>query len=124
MALETPIERISVQIFNVLEENYQVRQLSMLVAGSLSLLNPPITVELCETGLPKIVRNYRMSNAKLSKALNFTPSITVLESIQNMLQKLPLERIDEFSHPRYYNIKWMTLLEDVHAEQRQYATIY
>lgn len=124
IALETPLDRIRGEIFNVLEENYQVRQLSMLVAGSLSLLEPPITVQLCETGVPKIVRNYRMSNAKLTKALNFTPSITVLESIQNMLQRLPLEQIDEFSHPRYYNIKWMTLLESVHAEQRPFASIY
>lgn len=124
MALEAPLDLIKAQVFNVLEENYQVRQLAMLVAGSLSLLTPPIHVQLCEAGLPKIVRNYRMSNAKLTKTLGFTPSRTVLESIQDMLQRLPLEKIDEFGDPKYYNIKWMTLLENIHADQREFASIY
>ena len=124
MALEVPTDVIKGQVFNVLEENYQVRQLAMLVAGSLSLLTPPIQVQLVEAPLPKIVRNYRMSNAKLSRALNFTPSRTVLESIQDMLQRLPLEKIDEFGDPKYYNIRWMSLLETIHTDQRDYTSIY
>jgi len=124
MALETPLDKIRGQIFNVLEENYQIRQLAMLVAGSLSLIDPPIRVDLEEAPLPKLVRNYRMSNAKLSTTLGFTPSRTVLESITNMLQKLPLDRIDDYGDPRYYNIRWMTLLEELHLEQRLYASIY
>ena len=124
MALSAPLEKIGGQIFNVLEENYQIRQLAMLVAGSLSLIDPPIRVDLREAPLPKLVRNYRMSNAKLSNVLGFTPSRTVLESITDMLQKLPLDRIDEYGDPRYYNIRWMTLLEEMHAEQRRFASIY
>jgi nucleoside-diphosphate-sugar epimerase len=123
-ALEAPLERLRGQIFNVLEENYQIRQLAMLVAGSLSLLDPPIRVDLEETPAPKLVRNYRMSNAKLSRELGFTPSRTVLESIATMLEKLPLERVDDFGDPRYYNIRWMTLLEEFHLEQRRFASIY
>jgi nucleoside-diphosphate-sugar epimerase len=124
MALAAPLEKIRGQIFNVLEENYQIRQLAMLVAGSLSLVDPPIRVDLREAPLPKLVRNYRMSNAKLSNVLGFTPSLTVLESITNMLKKLPLDRIDDYGDPRYYNIRWMTLLEEMHAEQRSFASIY
>ncbi len=124
MALEVPTDTIKGQVFNVLEENYQIRQLAMLVAGSLSLLTPPNHVQLIEAPLPKIVRNYRMSNAKLSKVLNFTPSRTVLESIQDMLQRLPLEKIDEFGDPRYYNIRWMSLLETIHMDQRDFTSIY
>jgi len=120
MALEAPLDRIRGRIFNVLEENYQIRQLAMLVAGSFAIKNAPI--ELVETPLPKLVRNYRMSNAKLSKALDFTPSVTVLESIQNMIDKLP--GAEELAHPQYYNIRWMTLLESVHTSQREYASIY
>jgi nucleoside-diphosphate-sugar epimerase len=123
-ALAAPLELIRGQIFNVLEENYQIRQLAMLVAGSLSLVEPPIRVDLQEAPLPKLVRNYRMSNAKLSTVLGFTPSRTVLESITDMLAKLPLDRIDDYGDPRYYNIRWMTLLEEFHLEQRAYASIY
>ena len=124
MALEAPIECIRGEIFNVLEENYQIRQLAMLVAGSLGLVEPPIRVELKEETLPALVRNYRMSNAKLSTRLGFTPSRTVLESIENMLSRLPLDRVDDYGDPRYYNIRWMTLLEELHADQRAFASIY
>lgn len=124
MCLEAPIEIVGGEVFNVLEENYQIRQLAMLVAGSLSLLPKPIQVELVEAPLPTLVRNYRMSNAKLSQAVGFTPSVTVLLSIENMLKKLPLDRVDELTHPKNYNIRWMTLLEEVHQNQREFATIY
>jgi nucleoside-diphosphate-sugar epimerase len=124
MCLEAPIEAVGGELFNVLEENYQIRQLAMLVAGSLSLLPQPIRVELVETPLPTLVRNYRMSNAKLSRAVGFTPSVTVLQSIEVMLKRLPLDRIDELTHPRHYNIRWMTLLEEIHAQQREFASIY
>jgi nucleoside-diphosphate-sugar epimerase len=124
MALAAPLDALRGQIFNVLEENYQIRQLAMLVAGSLSLLSPPIRVDLEEAPLPALVRNYRMSNAKLSTALGFTPSRTVLESIEAMLTKLPLDRIETFGDPRHYNVRWMSLLEEFHAEQRAYPAIY
>jgi nucleoside-diphosphate-sugar epimerase len=124
MALAAPLDALRGQIFNVLEENYQIRQLAMLVAGSLSLLSPPIRVDLEEAPLPSLVRNYRMSNAKLSNALGFTPSRTVLESIDAMLARLPLDKVESFGDPRHYNVRWMSLLEEFHAEQRAYAAIY
>jgi len=124
MALGAPLGKLRGQIFNVLEENYQIRELAMLVAGSLSLIDPPIRVDLEEAPLPKLVRNYRMSNAKLSNELGFTPSRTVLQSVTEMLHKLPLDKIDDYGDPRYYNIRWMTLLEEFHLEQRPYASIY
>ena len=123
-ALTAPLDTIRGQIFNVLEENYQIRQLAMLVAGSLALLPQCIRVDLQEAPLPELVRNYRMSNAKLTKALGFTPSITVLESIENMLKALPLDKVEEYGHPKYYNIRWMSLLEAIHVSQRDFSSIY
>jgi nucleoside-diphosphate-sugar epimerase len=123
-ALAAPLDRVRGQIFNVLEENYQIRQLAMLVTGSLSILKPDWRVEIVEAPPPAIVRNYRMSNAKLSKALDFTPSVTVLQSIEDMLHKLPLDHPQEFGNPRYYNVAWMSLLEEIHAEQAGFDSIY
>ena len=120
--LTAPRERVHAQIFNVMQENYQIRQLAMLVAGSLSLIGRP--VELVDAPLPSFVRDYRMSNLKLTQALDFTPSITVLESIDDMLKRLPLDRYQEFGHPRYYKIAWMTTLEGVLETQRTYESIY
>ena len=120
LALDAPVEMVRGQIFNVLEENYQIRQLAMLVAGSLGLVDPPLRVELVQAPLPDLVRNYRMSNAKLSSVLGYTPSRTVLESVEGLLTRLPLDRTDDYGDPRYYNIRWMTLLEQIHGEQRAF----
>jgi nucleoside-diphosphate-sugar epimerase len=124
MALTAPLDSVRGAIFNVLEENYQIRQLAMLVTGSLAILKPDWRVEIVEAPPPAVVRNYRMSNAKLSKAFDFTPSVTVLESIEDMLRRLPIDQPQEFGNPRYYNIAWMTLLEEVHAEQREFGSIF
>jgi hypothetical protein len=94
----------------------------MLVAGSLSLKGRHVTLD--EAPLPKLVRDYRMSNLKLTQRLGFTPGVTVLESIDVMLQKLPLDDIAWLAHPRWYNIAWMTALEEVHGAQRRFESIY
>jgi nucleoside-diphosphate-sugar epimerase len=120
--LAAPLDAVGGEIFNVMEENYQVRQLAMLVAGSLSLRGRAVTLE--EAPLPKLVRDYRMSNQKLTQRLGFTPAVTVLESIDVMLEKLPLDDVAWLANPRWYNIAWMSVLEEVHAAQRAYDEIY
>ena len=122
IAIDAPRELVHAEIFNVMQENYQVRQLAMLVAGSLSLVGRP--VELVEAPLPELVRDYRCSNLKLTQTLGFTPAITVLESIDDMLKRLPIDQAMTFSHPRHYNIQWMTLLEETHSVQRPFESIY
>jgi nucleoside-diphosphate-sugar epimerase len=122
LCLHAPLDSVGGEIFNVMQENYQVRQLAMLVAGSLSLHGRQVTLE--EAPLPKLVRDYRMSNLKMTQLLGFTPAVTVLESIDTMLQRLPLDDVGWLANPRWYNIAWMTVLEEVHASQREFATIY
>ena len=120
--LAAPLDVVRGQIFNVMQENYQVRQLAMLVAGSLLLLGRTIRLE--DAPLPKIVRDYRMSNLKMTQRLGFTPAVTVLESIDDMLGKLAIDDIAWLTHPRHTNIAWMTMLEETHAIQRGFASIY
>ena len=122
VVLDAPVDRVAGEIFNVMQENYQVRQLAMLVAGSLLLLGR--TVRLEDAPLPAIVRDYRMSNLKMTQRLGFTPAVTVLESIDDMLKRLPLDDVAWLTHPRHNNIAWMTMLEETHELQRSYATIY
>jgi nucleoside-diphosphate-sugar epimerase len=120
--LTAPADAVAGEIFNVMQENYQVRQLAMLVAGSLSLRDRHVKLE--EAPLPKLVRDYRTSNLKLTQRLGFTPAVTVLESIDVMLAKLPLDDPGWLANPRWYNIAWMSVLEEVHASQREFASIY
>jgi len=120
--LDAPLDVVGGEIFNLMQENYQVRQLAMLVAGSLLLLGR--TVKLEDAPLPNVVRDYRMTNLKMTQRTGFTPAVTVLESIDNMLNTLPLDDVAYLTDPRHNNIAWMTMLEETHAAQRPFASIY
>ena len=122
VCLKASLADVGGELFNVMQENYQVRQLAMLVAGSLSLHGRHVTLE--EAPLPKLVRDYRMSNLKMTQRLGFTPGVTVLESIDTMLAKLPLGDIGWLTNPRWYNIAWMSVLEEIHGAQRAFDSIY
>jgi nucleoside-diphosphate-sugar epimerase len=122
VCLAASLDTVRGEIYNVMQENYQVRQLAMLVAGSLSLRGRTVVLE--EAPLPKLVRDYRMSNLKMTQRVGFTPAVTVLESIDVMLAKLPLENVGWLANPRWYNIAWMSVLEEVHAAQQPFSSIY
>jgi nucleoside-diphosphate-sugar epimerase len=110
-ALEAPEERVSGEIFNILNDNYQIRQLAMLVAGSAQLFGHPVALE--EAELPAFVRDYRCSSRKAEDILDFRAEVTPLQSIADMLDRLRRDGHADFSHPRFYNIAWMTLLAEV-----------
>jgi nucleoside-diphosphate-sugar epimerase len=120
--LEAPAEAVGGQIFNVVHDNFQIRQLAMLVTGSLSLIGRHARLE--NAPVPKINRNYRCSNRKLHDRIGFLPSITVLESIEKILSNLPVDDPTLLAHPRYYNIAWMTLLDEIVAEQNGFASVW
>ena len=121
---EAARELVHAEIFNVMHENYQIRELAMLVKGSLEMRVAGRRVDLEEAPLPKIVRDYRMSNAKMTAKLGFTPTVSVLESVDDMLAKLPLREPMQMLHPRGYNIQWMTILEEMHDTQGGFEGIY
>ena len=111
LCLQAPASAVGGQIFNVVHDNFQIRQLAMLVAGSLSLHHRHVRLE--SAPVPKINRDYRCTNRKLHDAIGFTPRVTVLESIERILSFLPIDNPVELAHPRYYNIEWMTLIDEV-----------
>jgi hypothetical protein len=45
--------------------------------------------------------------------LGFSPRITVEESIDRMVTEVRRRGLTDFSHPRYYNIERMKLLEEM-----------
>jgi len=120
--IEAPAGSLGGQIFNVVHENFQIRQLAMLVAGSLSLRGRTIALE--DAPLPSINRNYRCTNRKLQDRIDFVPRVTVLESIEGILRHLPADNLTELAHPRYYNIAWMTLLEEVQSSLSGFDSIW
>jgi nucleoside-diphosphate-sugar epimerase len=120
--IEAPSGSLGGEIFNVVHENFQIRQLAMLVAGSLSLRGRTVALE--DAPLPTLNRNYRCTNRKLQDRVGLVPRVTVLESIEGILRHLPVDNPTELAHPRYYNIAWMTLLEEVQRSQAGFDSIW
>jgi nucleoside-diphosphate-sugar epimerase len=120
--LEAPADLVGGQIFNVVHDNFQIRELAMLVTGSLSMIGRHARLE--NAPVPKINRNYRCSNRKLHDRIGFLPSVTVLESIEKILANLPVDDPTQLGHPRYYNIAWMTLLDEITSEHNDFASVW
>jgi nucleoside-diphosphate-sugar epimerase len=110
-ALEAPAEAVRGEIFNVLHSNYQIRELAMLVAGSVQLLGR--SVRLQEVPAPALTRDYECSNEKLSRVLGFIPRHSVAEAVADLLSRLDLEDRTTLTDPRHYNIRWLELLNEV-----------
>jgi nucleoside-diphosphate-sugar epimerase len=120
--LEAPIDAVGGQIFNIFHDNYQIRELAMLVAGSAQMRR--FSVDLREAPLPEITRDYKCANHKIRQVAGFEPQVSVLESIEGMLQWIERDGPVDFSHPRYYNIAWMTLLEEAHQNLAGFPTVF
>jgi nucleoside-diphosphate-sugar epimerase len=108
-AMEAPTELAGGEVFNVLHSNYMIRELAMLVAGSVQLLGRQ--VRLTEVEAPPRTRDYECSNAKLAARLGFIPNRSVVQAVSEMLAGLDLSDTSYLSDPRHYNIRWLESLE-------------
>jgi nucleoside-diphosphate-sugar epimerase len=116
--LEAPAELVRGEIFNVLHSNYQIRELAMLVAGSVQLLGRQVTLR--EEPAPRLTRDYECSNTKLASRLGFQPSRSVTEAISGILASIDCEDKTMLSDPRFYNIRWLELLNELTPQIDQF----
>jgi nucleoside-diphosphate-sugar epimerase len=110
-AYEAPQEKVRGEIFNVVHSNYQIRELAMIVAGSVQLAGRQVRLE--EAPMPELTRDYECANAKLSTTLGIIPRRSVLESVTDLLQRLKDHDHARLTDPRCYNIRWLELLCEV-----------
>jgi nucleoside-diphosphate-sugar epimerase len=110
-ALEADINVVGGQIFNVVHENYRISELALRVRQALLERGRP--TELRPTFEYAGIRNYRVSGKKILQTLNFKPVIGVRESALNIHDRIHEYGYTDFDNDRYYNIRWMKLLEQV-----------
>jgi nucleoside-diphosphate-sugar epimerase len=108
-ALEAPSEAVAGEVFNLLHSNHQIRELAMDVAGSVRLKGRE--VEIVEVPAPEMNRTYALSNAKLAERAGFAPKHSVLDGINHMLERLPLDDPASLEDPRFVNLTWLKQLE-------------
>ncbi|MBA3552362.1 MAG: SDR family oxidoreductase [Actinobacteria bacterium] len=109
MALDSDADLIRGQIFNLSAGNFRISELALRVQRALQDLG--VQAELDVDFSYRLVRSYRVSGDKILKTLGFQPRVTVEESVAHMVEQIERHGFTDFSHPRYYNIEWMKLLE-------------
>jgi nucleoside-diphosphate-sugar epimerase len=120
-AMEAPADAVRGETFNVVHSNYQIRELAMLVAGSVQLLGRSVRLE--EVPAPELTRNYECSNEKLSRVLGFIPRHSVVEAVADLLSRLDLEDRTTLTDPRHYNIRWLELLNEVKPRIERFGSL-
>jgi len=120
-ALEAPAELVRGETFNVLHSNYQIRELAMLVAGTVQLTGRTVALE--EVEAPKLTRDYECSNAKLSQTLGFTPCRSVVEAVSQLLAEIDLTDRSRLSDPRFYNIRWLELMHELEPRIQRFGAV-
>ncbi len=107
--LEADRHLVDSQIFNLVYDNMRISELALRVRQALADkgIQAEINANFQYTG----VRNYRVSGKKLFSVLNFKPLISVEESVQNIVDQIQAYSYRDFDNDRYYNIRWMKLLE-------------
>jgi nucleoside-diphosphate-sugar epimerase len=120
-AYEAPAEKVRGEIFNVLHSNYQIRELAMLVAGTVQLTGRQVTLE--EVPAPKLTRDYECSNAKLSTTLGFIPRHSVLEAATDLVHRIEALDKAKLTDPRHYNIRWLELMSELKPQLERFETV-
>lgn len=98
------------EIFNVSFQNMRISELALRVREALRDIGIQIDVR-ADYGY-RGVRSYRVSSQKILRTLNFQPKVSIEESVQNMVEQIQRFGCDDFDNPKYYNIRWMRLLEE------------
>jgi nucleoside-diphosphate-sugar epimerase len=120
-AFEAPAEKVRGEIFNVLHSNYQIRELAMLVAGTVQLAGRPASLE--EAPAPALTRDYECSNAKLSTTLGFIPRNSVLEAASDLVTRFAGADRSRLTDPRHYNIRWLELMTEMRPSFERFETV-
>ena len=120
--LQADTDAINGQVFNVVYRNFRISELALRVRAALR--ESGVQCDILPDYNYKGVRNYRVSGKKLQRTLDFAPSITVEESVQTMVESIRRSGYTDFDNPRYYNIRWMQLLEQAQRAIAVTGTVF
>lgn len=121
-ALEAPDEAVRGRVINVLYDNYQIQAVAEKVIAAFARREKPVEVSRAQALPP--VRDYRCSGSELHCRLGFQPVHPIEEGIEGLVHEVLGRTAEELHHPQYYNIRWMSLLEQIHAGIRPFPSIF
>ncbi len=110
LCIEAEDEKVSGEIFNLVYRNFRISELALRVRSALKSIG--IEIDIRPDYRYRGVRSYRVSGEKIKNRLGFTPTISVEESVVDMVEKIKKYNCMNFENPIYYNIRWMKTLEE------------
>jgi nucleoside-diphosphate-sugar epimerase len=104
--LGAPEGKLRGEIFNLLYDNFRVLEVAKKVKNLIEKIKKS-KVKLIVDHSPRKDRTYRMAGKKIKKVLGYKPTISIEESIKDMIKEIEKNGFTDFMHPKYYNIQWM-----------------
>lgn len=120
--LEADEDKVRGEIFNVSFQNVRISELALRVREALRQVG--LQVDVRPDYSYKGVRSYRVSAQKIERVLGVHPKVTVEESVVDMVEKIRRYGYTDFDNPKYYNIRWMRLLEEAHKVIRVTGSVF
>jgi nucleoside-diphosphate-sugar epimerase len=114
LMLEAPVEQVQGEIFNVTNGNYRISELALRVQSK--LLEMDIPCEIRPDYNYRNLRSCQASGKKLAQRLGFTPSVTVEQTVQDLVEKIRGGAVHDPSDPAFHNIRWLDLLEETRTK--------
>ena len=114
LMLEAPVDRVTGEIFNVTNGNYRISELALRVQSKLREMDIP-----CELRPDYHFRNLRscqMSGKKIAQRLGFTPSVTVEQTVEDLVGQIRGGAVPDPGDPAFHNIRWLDLLEETRTQ--------
>lgn len=108
--LEARPELITGEIFNVSYRNVRISELALRVRAALRDLG--VACDVRADYSYRGVRSYRVSSQKIGRVLGFAPVVTVEDSVRELVAQIRRGSAADFDNPRYYNIRWLKLIEE------------
>lgn len=122
VCIDAPADKAAGRVLNVVQDNYQVKQLAEIIAEAVR----PLVGEIQLSHAPATgrIRDYRASNERMTAATGFTPQRTPVDSVASVLEHIGEVDPQDLTHPRHYNLRWMQILTEVHELQRGYERVF
>jgi nucleoside-diphosphate-sugar epimerase len=110
-ALECDADSIAGQVFNLAARNYRISELALRALDGFHRLGMKVQLDMDYSYRP--MRSYRISSEKVFRVLGFRARVEVDQSVERMVTEVRRRDLTDFTNPRYYNIEWMKLLEEI-----------
>jgi len=121
IALDAEPDQVAGQVFNLSAGNFRIAELALRTQRALGTAGVSAQVHVDYEN--RLVRSYRIASTKAERVLGFSPRVTVEESVARMVREVRSRGLTDFSHPRYYNIEWMKVLEEATGIVRDHGYV-